>query len=173
MLFQFSFIISVELINFVGRRSIGFIREKQATPISEKQTQFFGECEKCLRIFHKWKVACVLFANSTALGTTTFCLQAVLTSGRGLTEHFRVYLLFFLGLRFLFSLLFQLQLTVLRKEQCLFLMLAAHRSKSFIFFRRLSVWCSVVKAFLELSYQVLWSCHKQTLMLSCRKMSFI
>lgn len=38
MFFQFRFIISVELINFVGHRSIVFIREKQAMPISEKHT---------------------------------------------------------------------------------------------------------------------------------------
>lgn len=50
MLFQFRFIISVELINFVGRRSIAFIRKKQAMPVSEKQ-RHSGECEKCLMVF--------------------------------------------------------------------------------------------------------------------------
>lgn len=38
MFFQFRFIISLELINFVGHRSIVFIREKQATPVSEKHS---------------------------------------------------------------------------------------------------------------------------------------
>lgn len=62
------FITSVELINFVACRSVVFPKNnKQATPISENQTQFSEECEKCLVMFHKWEVARIPFANTTAL----------------------------------------------------------------------------------------------------------
>lgn len=129
------FITSVELINFVTRRSVVFFRR-----ITSKQHQSVKTKHNSLKNVRNvsWCSASEKLPVSLLLipplCTAPFCLQVILTRGRRFIAAFPRLFAALLGLHFRFSSLFHLQLTVLRKETRLVLFRVGSPSKQVLYF---------------------------------------